>query len=48
MLPTIGAGHLTVKIWDSKTNQLRKGDEVVIARTGTETCTVAMLEDCMK
>ena len=28
----------------SKTDQLRKGDEVIIARTGNSTCSVAMLE----
>jgi len=39
-----GASHLTVKIPHSKLDQLWNGDEVVIARTGSDTCPVAMLE----
>ena len=33
-----------IHIQQSKTAQLRKGDEVLIARTGTVTCPVAILE----
>jgi len=44
----IGVDHLTIKIPDSKTDQLRKGDDIVITRTGMETCPVAMLEDYLK
>ncbi len=36
-----------LKIRRSKTDQLRKGDEVLIARTGNPTCPVAMLEQYM-
>ena len=36
-----------LKIRRSKTDQLRKGDEVLIARTGSHTCPVAMLEKYM-
>ena len=35
---------LAIKIPGSKTDQLRQGDEVVISRTGSQTCPVAMLE----
>ena len=38
---------LTIKIPGSKTDQLRQGDEVVIARTRTQTCPVATLERYM-
>lgn len=38
---------LKLHIRQSKTDQLRKGDEVLIARTGTSTCPVAMLERYM-
>ena len=38
------AGMLIIHLPHSKTDQLRKGDEVVIARTGNSTCPVAMLE----
>jgi len=34
----------TIKIPRSKTDQLRKGDEVVIARTSSATCLVSMLQ----
>jgi len=37
-----------LKIPRSKNNQLRQGDEVLIARMGSETCPVAMLEEYMK
>jgi len=40
----VGANHLTIRIPHSKSDQLRNGDEVVIARTRSDTCTVAMLE----
>ena len=40
----IGATHMAIKIIHSKTDQLRHGDEVVIARTRGDTCPVAMLE----
>ena len=32
----------------SKTDQLGKGNELVIARTGSDTCPVSMLEQCME
>ena len=35
---------MKIKIIQSKTDQLRQGDELVIARTGNPTCPVAMLE----
>ena len=35
---------MTLKIACSKTDQLRLGDSVVVSRTGTRTCPVAMLE----
>ena len=38
---------MTVKIPKSKGDQLRQGDEVLIARTGSRTCPVAMLERYM-
>ncbi|XP_065891826.1 integrase/recombinase xerD homolog isoform X3 [Dysidea avara] len=38
---------LAIKILGSKTDQLRQGDEVVISRTGSRTCPVAMLERYM-
>ena len=38
---------MTVRITSSKTDQYRQGDMVVIARTGTATCPVAMLERYM-
>jgi len=40
----IQTSMMSVKIVWSKTDQLRQGDSVVIARTGTSTCPVAMLE----
>ena len=36
---------VTIRIPKSKTDQLRQGMEVVIARTGSDTCPVAMLEE---
>ena len=35
---------MSIRIVRSKTDQLRQGDSVVVARTGTSTCPVAMLE----
>ena len=35
---------MAIRIIRSKTDQLRQGDSVVVARTGTSTCPVAMLE----
>ena len=40
----IGTDHLTIQIPHSKTDQLRQGSELVIARTFSDTCPVAMLE----
>jgi len=40
----ISKDHLTIQIPRSKTDQLRQGNEVVVARTSSETCPVAMLE----
>ena len=45
---TLGPQHLTIQIPQSKTDQLRQGCEVVISRTGSATCPVAMLEAYMK
>ena len=36
--------YMTVHITSSKTDQYRQGDTVMVARTGTSTCPVAMLE----
>ena len=38
------AEMMAIRIVRSKTDQLRQGDSVVVARTGTSTCPVAMLE----
>jgi len=35
---------MVIKLLHSKTDQLRKGDEVIIARSGKETCPVTYLE----
>ena len=40
----ISKDHLTIQIPCSKTDQLRQGSEVVVARTSSETCPEAMLE----
>ena len=40
----LSLSHVTIKILKSKTDQLRQGNEVVIARTGSETCPISMLE----
>lgn len=36
--------YVTIQIPHSKTNQMRQGNKVVVARMGSETCPVAMLE----
>jgi len=41
---TIGQSHITIQIPRSKTDQLRQGRELAIARTFSDTCPVAMLE----
>ena len=40
--------YLVVRIPHSKTDQLRKGDEILITRTGRSTCPVAKLEEYME
>ena len=40
--------YLVVRIPHSKTDQLRKGDEILITRTGRSTCLVAKLEEYME
>lgn len=42
---TIGMNHLAIQIPHSKTDQLRQGSELIIARTFSDTCPVAMLEN---
>ena len=39
---------MVLKIPKSKTDQLRKGDEVIIARSGKATCPVASLEEYLR
>ena len=41
---TFSKGYMTVCILSSKTNQYRQGDIVLVARTNSPTCPVAMLE----
>lgn len=43
----INADFMTIHIPNSKTDQLRKGDEVVVGRTGSKLCPVNMLEKYM-
>ena len=43
----ISDSHLTIQVTKSKTDQYRKGDEVVIARSGKVTCPVMNLEKYM-
>ena len=43
-----GDSHLTLHLPRSKTDQWQQGDEVLIARTGSETCPVAILEEYMR
>ena len=38
---------MKIPILTSKTDQLRQGEELVVARTGSSTCPVAMLERYM-
>ena len=38
------ADHMSVHIRSSKTDQYRQGDSVLVARTGSKTCPVTMLE----
>ena len=38
------ADHMSVHIQSSKTDQYRQGDSVLVARTGSKTCPVSMLE----
>ena len=40
----LDSDKLTIKIRSSKTDQLRKGDDVVIARVGSDTCPISMLQ----
>jgi len=42
------SSHLTIKVRESKGDQLREGDEVVIARAGSSHCPIAMLERYME
>ena len=44
----ISADMMAVTIRHSKMDQLRQGDEVLIARTSTRTCPVTMLECYME
>ena len=39
-----GEASMTVHITASKTDQYRQGDSIMVARTGTSTCPVAMME----
>lgn len=39
--------YMTIRILSSKTDQLRQGDSVMVARTGSPTCPVAMLQRYM-
>ena len=41
---SMDGGNMVVRIASSKTDQLRQGDEVLIVRTRSPTCPVAMLE----
>ena len=41
---TFGEKHMSVHIASSKTDQYHQGDSVVVARTGSPTCPVSMLE----
>ena len=42
------SSHLKIRVTESKGDQLRQGDEVVIARAGSPQCLVAMLERYME
>lgn len=41
---TFSVNHMSVYIASSKTDQYRQGDRVLVARTGSPTCPVSMLE----
>lgn len=41
---SFGYQSMTVKVLSSKTDQYRQGDSVIVARTGSPTCPVTMLE----
>ena len=41
---TINAESMIINVASSKTDQYREGSSIVVARTGTETCPVSMLE----
>ena len=38
-------GYMTIRVEKSKTDQLRQGDEVVIAQSGSSVCPVSLLKD---
>jgi len=44
---SVQGDYMTLHPPRSKTDQLRKGDEIVIARSGTATCPVGKLEEYM-
>ena len=44
----LSSSCVTVKIPKSKIDQYRQGSEVVIARTGSDTCPVALVEEYLK
>ena len=44
----LNPSHLKIRITESKCDQLRQGDEVVITRAGSSHCPVAMLEMYME
>ena len=39
-----GGTHMSIHLASSKTDQYRQGDTVIVVRTGSNTCPVAMLE----
>jgi len=45
---SVRADAMVIKIPHSKTDQLRRGDEVIIARSGKATCPVAYLESFLR
>ena len=40
----IGEASMSVHVKSSKTDQYRQGESIIVARTGTKTCPVAMME----
>ena len=42
---TFHDGYMTIKVEKSKTDQLRQGDEVIIAQSGGSACPVSILRD---